>query len=42
MNCSYVFFKNGAKIGEFRKTWENACVSVGIEGNYSMILEGRL
>jgi integrase len=31
-NCSYVFFKNGAKIGEFRKTWENACVSVGIEG----------
>ena len=30
--CPYVFFKAGAKIGEFRKTWENACASVGIEG----------
>lgn len=30
--CPYVFFKDGAKIGEFRKTWSNACVSVGIGG----------
>jgi len=30
--CPYVFFKDGARIGEFRKTWKNACVSVGIEG----------
>jgi integrase len=30
--CPYVFFKSGVKIGEFRKTWKNACVSVRIEG----------
>jgi len=30
--CPYVFFKKGAKIGEFRKTWENACMSAGVGG----------
>jgi integrase len=29
--CAYVFFKDGARIGEFRKTWENACKSAKIE-----------
>ena len=28
--CPYVFFKKGEKIGEFRKTWESACLSAGI------------
>jgi integrase len=30
--CIYVFFKTGERIGEFRKTWENACVSAKIGG----------
>lgn len=29
--CPYVFFKKGVKIGEFRKTWENACILAGID-----------
>ena len=29
--CTYVFFKDGARIGEFRKTWENACKTAKIE-----------
>jgi len=29
--CPYVFFKDGARIGEFRKTWDNACKAARIE-----------
>jgi len=29
--CPYVFFKDGVRIGEFRKTWENACKAARIE-----------
>lgn len=30
--CPYVFFKEGEKMGEFRKTWVNACTLAGISG----------
>jgi integrase len=32
MDCLLVFNLNGQKIGEFRKTWETACASVGKSG----------
>jgi integrase len=30
--CPYVFFKDGQKIGSFRKTWVNACNRAGVSG----------
>lgn len=30
--CPYVFFKDGARIGEFRKTWKNACATAEVSG----------
>lgn len=29
-NCSFVFFRQGRPIGNFRKAWANACVAVGL------------
>jgi integrase len=30
LDCPYVFHRNGRRIGEFRKSWQSACVAVGL------------
>ena len=30
--CEYVFFRNGAKIKYFRKSWHKACIETGLNG----------
>jgi integrase len=38
--CPFVFHDKGQPIGDFRKAWQNACVSVGL-GHFKKIGEGR-
>ena len=40
--CPYVFFKAGAKIGEFRKTWEMSAHGRNRKESFSIISEGTL
>ena len=38
--CPFVFHNKGQPIGDFRKAWHNACVSVGL-GYFEKVGEGR-
>ena len=40
LECSFVFHHKGEPIGDFRKAWQNACVSAGL-GYFEKVGEGR-
>jgi len=32
LDCPYIFHRNGEPIGDFRKTWTQACAAIGLAG----------